>query len=98
MAKNWDYAELSKVAKAAGGPEKYVKMLELASKKAGRMEMIPWIGAAAVGASLLTVAAFKAVNWFKFEKEKNQAEIEMAKEEIVNEVKESDPIHAEGEK
>lgn len=25
MAQNWDYAELSKAAKAAGGPEKYVE-------------------------------------------------------------------------
>lgn len=24
MAQNWDYAELSKAAKAAGGPEKYI--------------------------------------------------------------------------
>ena len=38
MAQNWDYAELSKAAKAAGGPEKYVEMLELASKEAGKME------------------------------------------------------------
>ncbi|MFQ9816968.1 MAG: hypothetical protein ACLRX3_02375 [Subdoligranulum sp.] len=39
MAQNWDYAELSKAAKAAGGPEKYVEMLELVSKEAGKMEM-----------------------------------------------------------
>lgn len=38
ITKNWDYAELSKAAKAAGGPEKYVVMLELASKKAGKMK------------------------------------------------------------
>ena len=30
MTQNWDYAELSKAAKAAGGPEKYVEMLECA--------------------------------------------------------------------
>ena len=53
MAQNWDYAELSKAAKVAGGPEKYVEMLELTSKDAGKMEMLPWIGAAAVGASLV---------------------------------------------
>ena len=51
MAQNWDYAELSKDAKVAGGPEKYVEMLELASKEAGKMEMLPWLGVAAVGAS-----------------------------------------------
>lgn len=36
MAQNWDYAELSKAAKAAGGPEKYVELLENASKDAGK--------------------------------------------------------------
>lgn len=56
MAQNWDYAELSKDAKVAGGPEKYVEMLELASKEAGKMEMLPWLGVAAVGASLLAAA------------------------------------------
>ena len=48
ITKNWDYAELSKAAKAAGGPEKYVEMLERASKEAGKMEMLPWVGVAAV--------------------------------------------------
>lgn len=41
MTQNWDYAELSKAAKAAGGPEKYVEMLECASRDAGKMEMRP---------------------------------------------------------
>ena len=34
MAQNWDYAELSKAAKTAGGPEKYVELLEKTSKDA----------------------------------------------------------------
>lgn len=63
MAQNWDYAELSKAAKAAGGPEKYVEMLELVSKEAGKMEMLPWLGVAAVGASLLTAATIKVVDY-----------------------------------
>ncbi len=32
MVQNWDYAELSKAAKAAGGPEKYVELLEQVNK------------------------------------------------------------------
>ena len=36
MAQKWDYAELSKAAKMAGGPEKYVEMLESVSKCFGR--------------------------------------------------------------
>ena len=48
MAQNWNYAELSKVAKAVGGPEKYVELLEKASKDAGKMEMAPWMGVAVI--------------------------------------------------
>ena len=87
MAQNWDYAELSKAAKAAGGPEKYVDMLEQASKDAGKMEMLPWLGVAAVGASLLTAATIKVVDYFKSKKKKNEAEIAKAKEEIINGIK-----------
>ena len=90
MAQNWDYAELSKAAKAAGGPEKYVEMLERASKEAGKMEMLPWVGVAAVGASLLTAATIKIVDNFKSKKKNNADEIEMAKEEIVKGIKEYD--------
>ncbi len=99
MAQNWDYAELSKAAKAAGGPEKYVEMLELASKDAGKIEMLPWLGVAAVGASLMTAATIKVVDYFRAKKKKNQAEIEMAKKEILNGIKEYDATHdEEGEK
>ncbi len=97
MAQNWDYAELSKVAKAAGGPEKYVELLEKASKDAGKMEMAPWSGVAAIGASLLTAATIKVVDYFKSKKKNNEAEIEKAKEEIIKGIKEYDATHPEEE-
>lgn len=97
MAQNWDYAELSKTAKAAGGPEKYVEMLELTSRDAGEMEMLPWIGAAAVGASLVTAATIKVVDYFKSKKKKNEIEIAKAKEEIINGIKEYDAMHLDEE-
>lgn len=93
MAQNWDYAELSKAAKAAGGPEKYVDMLEQASRNAGKMEMLPWVGVAAAGASLLTVAAIKIVDYFKSKKRQNQEEIEKAKQEIIEGIKAYDAKH-----
>lgn len=97
MAQNWDYAELSKVAKAAGGPEKYVDMLEKVSKDAEKIEMAPWIGVAAIGASLLTAATIKVVDYFKSKKKNNEAEIEKAKEEIIKGIKEYDAIHPDEE-
>lgn len=93
MAQNWDYANLSKAAKAAGGPEKYVELLEQASKDAGKMEMLPWIGAAAVGASLFTAATIKVVHYFKSKMKKNGEEIEKAKKEIMNGIKDYDNTH-----
>ena len=93
MAQIWDYAELSKAAKVAGGPEKYVEMLERASRDAGKMEMLPWVGVAAVGASLLTVAAVKVVDFFKSKKRQNQEDIEAAKQEIIAGIKAYDAEH-----
>lgn len=93
MAQNWDYAELSKAAKAAGGPEKYVEMLERASRDAGKMEMLPWVGVAALGASLLTVAAIKVVDYFKSKKQQNQEDIEVVKQEIIAGIKAYDAEH-----
>jgi hypothetical protein len=97
MVHNWDYAELSKAAKAAGGPEKYVELLEQASKDAGKMEMEPLIGVAAIGASLLTAATIKVVDYFKSKKKNNTADIEKAKEEIINGIKEYDAAHPDEE-
>lgn len=93
MAQNWDYAELSKASKAAGGPEKYVEMLERASRDAGRMEMLPWVGVAAVGASLFTVATVKVVDYFKSKKRQNREDIEAAKQEIIVGIKTYDAEH-----
>jgi hypothetical protein len=97
MAQNWNYAELSKAAKAAGGPEKYVELLENASKDAGKMEMAPWIGVAAIGASLLTAATIKVVDYFKSQKNNNTTEIEKAKVEIINGIEEYDAAHSNEE-
>lgn len=97
MAQKWDYAELSKAAKAAGGPEKYVELIEKASKDAGKMEMAPLIGVVAIGASLLTATYIKVVDYFKFKKKNNTAEIEIAKEEIIKCIKEYDATHPDEE-
>lgn len=93
MAQNWDYAELSKAAKAAGGPEKYVEMLEYASRNAGRRDMFPLVGAVAVGAPLLTVAAIKVVEYFKSKKQQDQKNLDVAKQEIIAGIKAYDSEH-----
>ena len=57
------------------------------------MEMLPWIGVAAVGASLLTVATMKVIDYFKSKNSKNKKAIEVAKQEIIEGIKEYDAEH-----
>lgn len=97
MAQNWDYAELSKAAKAVGGPEKYLELIEKASKEAGKQEMLPWIGIAAASASLLTAATIRIADYIKSKRGKAEDEILLAKEEIINGIKEYDAAHANEE-
>lgn len=61
------------------------------------MEMLPWVGVAAVGASLLTTTAIKVVNYFKLKKQQNQKELDTAKQEIVEGINAYDAEHKDDE-
>ena len=93
----WDYAELSKAAKAAGGPEKLVNLIEEGGKSIGRIEgqssMVPWIGLAALGASALTAGVIKLVDHFKAKKAISQAAVDEAKAELIQGIKDYDAAH-----
>ena len=95
----WDYAELSKAAKAAGGPEKLVNLIEEGGKSIGRIEgqssMVPWIGLAALGASALTAGVIKLVDHFKAKKAISQAAVDEAKAELIQGIKDYDAAHPE---
>ena len=52
---------------------------------------------AAVGASLLTVAAVKVVDYFNLKKRQNQEDIEAAKQEIIAGIKAYDAEHESSE-
>ena len=54
---------------------------------AGKMEMLPWIGVATVGASLLTAATIKIVDYFKAKRAQDQLAIDTAKQEIIKGIK-----------
>ncbi len=95
----WDYAELSKAAKAAGGPEKLVNLIEEGGKSIGRIEgqssMVPWIGLAVLGASALTAGVIKLVDHFKAKKAISQAAVDEAKAELIQGIKDYDAAHPE---
>ena len=89
MPKNWDYAELSKSAKAAGGPEKYVEIIEKAGKAEGKVEMIPVV----IGAVALTAVTMKAIEYFKAKRKQSQAELEQAKQELIDGINQYNAEH-----
>lgn len=91
MSKNWNYALLSKMAKEAGGPEKYAAMIEVAGRNAGRMEMVPLVIAAVVGSSLLTTATIKTIENYK---SKNQMKLDTAKKKFIEATKQGNVDHS----
>ena len=78
----WDYAELSKTAKEAGGPEKLMDTVESTARAEGRSEMAPWIGLTAIAASGITYGITKLVRYFKEKKAISQDALKKAKEEL----------------
>lgn len=94
----WNYAELSKAAKEAGGPEKYIEFLEEVNRQKGRNEMLPWMGVTALGASLLTAGIIKIVNITKYHKQIKENEIGVIKSKLVENINEYDLKHLEEER
>ena len=45
---DWPYAELTSTAKQMGGPQKMIETITSNARTEGRMDMIPWLGAAAL--------------------------------------------------
>ena len=91
----WDYAELSKAAKAFGGPEKLVEHIVDVSKRAGRFEMIPAVGGALVVGSAVGFAVTKIITYFQAKKNATYAELEDTKAEIIDGIKAYDASHPE---
>lgn len=98
MVKKRDYAELSKAAKVAGGPEKYFNILEEMSKNARKREMYPWLGIVAICSSVATMIAIKTVEQFKVTRKQSQKEISIARKELIKGIEEYKKVHENLEK
>ena len=89
----WDYAELSKLAKENGGPEKLVESLFNSGKNSGIGEMLPLIGIA-LGMGVVATAAFQRVwKYFIGKKAESNRAVELAKQELIQGIKEYDETH-----
>lgn len=94
---SWNYAELSKLAKVAGGPEQLMTQVKTASEAVGRMqgrmEMIPL-----VFVSMGLGAALKSLyDYYKEKKETSQEEADKAEKELIKGIKEYDLLHSSQE-
>lgn len=85
--KKWDYAELSHLAKMNGGPENLVKKLV----DSGKIKMLPWVGVAFVGG----IVVDKGIEYLMKKKKEHDAEVEVAKQELIQGIKEYDDAHFE---
>ena len=83
---SWNYAELSKLAKKAGGPEKLVNILI----DSGKNTMKPWLIVAALGGSAFTLVVQKIIKYFRNKKKISDAEVEAAKKELIQGIKDYD--------
>ncbi len=92
--KNWDYANLSKAAKAAGGPEALLKLVKDSANEAGinqgRKEGAIVTGLAAVVA-FAGYKGYKLLRKFFTKKEKYPKEVvEKAEQELIKGINEYD--------
>lgn len=85
----WDYAELSKMAKANGGPEKLIDLFI----NSGKRKMFPWLGAAVAVGVATTVLVQKVYKYLYDKKADSNTEMELAKQELIQGIKNYDATH-----
>ena len=86
---DWNYAELSRLARENGGPEKLVEILV----DSGRKKTIPWVGIAFAGGIVFIVGAQKVISHFSRKGKASSADVVAAKEELIAGIKEYDSTH-----
>ena len=94
---SWNYAELSKLAKRAGGPEKLIKLVKETSKKAGRREMVPFIYLGFFLGVGVTTAYQKVVGVIKDSRCQADEAEKAAEIELIRGIREYDLEHPEQE-
>lgn len=89
----WNYAELSRAAKEAGGPEAFVDTLAEVSREQGRLEMTPWLGVAFAGGVGVVFGISKLIKWFKTKQDESQEKVDKAKTQLASEIEKYDLEH-----
>ena len=93
----WEYAEWSKKAKEAGGPNELAKKIEEGGRQKGRDEMKPVVIIASFISLISGAVAPKVYHYFKGKKAMAQIESEKAKEKLVQRLEEYDNAYQDDE-
>lgn len=88
----WDYAELSKLAKANGGPAELVDLLIEHGKEIGESKALRRVRIV-VAAGFVVAGIYKLVDYFSKKKAVSDAAVEAAREEIIQGINDYDAEH-----
>ena len=89
----WNYAELSKMAKEAGGPEALLELIE----QSGKNKMIPVVIVVGLLGGVAGVGIEKLRAWFRKKKNIDAQLVKAAKQEIIDGIKEYDMEHGDSD-
>ena len=88
---SWNYSELSKAAKVAGGPEALTERLI----QLGKNQMVPWVALFSVVGVGAGICITKAVEVFRARKKISEQEEELVKQEIVKGINDYNSMYPE---
>lgn len=95
----WDYAELSKLAKVNGGPEKLIDILiehgKEIGEKAGESKTLRRVGILLTAGLVVGAGIYKLIDYFSKKKAISPAEVEAAKKELIQGINDYDAAHAD---
>ena len=94
---SWDYAEMSKQASEAGGPQAFVDKIEEGGRQKGRDEMKPVVIITGFFSFVGGVVISKIYHHFKGKRVAIQTESENAKAEIIKGIEDYDNTHQSDE-
>lgn len=94
---SWDYADLSKQASAAGGPQALVNKIEEGGRQKGRDEMKPVVILTGIFSFVGGVVIPKIYHHFKGKRAAIQTESENAKTELINGIEDYDNTQQDNE-
>ena len=94
---SWDYADMSKQASAAGGPQAFVDKIEEGGRQKGRDEMKPVVILTGIFSFVGGVVIPKIYHHFKGKRVAIQTESENAKAELIKGIEVYDNTHQDYE-